>query len=113
MSEYSKQWFGFLGSPIAWFFHLLVSSVVAEGACVMEGTLFSFLGITAAGWFLTVTTFLAIGLCLGSLRIAWRYRKDRRKPVSFLGKAGVISGLLFLLILLAQAAPIVTLLNGC
>ena len=113
MNERTRQWFGLLGSAVAWLFHLVATSVVAESACILEGSLFVFLGLSAAGWLLIWISLVALIICIGSVRVAWAFRKDERESARFMGRAGIVTGLIFLLVILAQSIPIPILLNGC
>lgn len=117
-------WFGILGSPIAWLAHLLLSYGVAEFGCVSPFRDVRLAGLTGVAW-------LEIGVSILMLLVAmastWVAQRSRRRLVGdghaeeyessdgrvFLARTGVITGRLFVFIILVQALPILYYLRDC
>ena len=113
MNKSTKQGFGFLGGALAWLIHIFSTYAIGEGACILKGSLFVFLGLSAAGWLLIGVTLMMIAVCIYSGQVAWKLRKDTHGSVRFLGRVGVISNLFFLFSIIVQASTIPILINGC
>lgn len=117
-------WFGVLGSAIAWLLHLLLCYGIAEFGCVSP-----FREVRLAG--LTGVTWLEIGASLLSLLLAavatWTAQRSRRQllgegdaelyetgdPRVFMARTGVITGRIFVFIILVQTLPILYFLHDC
>src|SRR5690606_10521568 len=106
MSDRSKLWFGFLGGALAWFAHLLATSIAGEAGCVREGSLFVFLGVKALGWFMILASAVTLTVAGGATWVAWRYRKSDQEGPRAMGQVGFMANLIFVLVIVAQILPI-------
>jgi hypothetical protein len=105
-SEDTLLWFGILGGPAAWFIHFNANYLLAWVACA-----------SGSNFWLHVTTALCIAITGGALLAAWQTmgpareahgeyenRDSRRR---FMGMTGVMSSVLFGLVIIAQAIAVV------
>lgn len=117
-------WFGVLGSAVAWLAHLLLSYGIAEFGCVSPFREVRLAGLSGVAW-------LEIGASAVTLVVAvvatWVAQRSRRRLVGdgdaevyesvdgriFMARTGVITGRLFVFIILVQTLPILYYLRGC
>lgn len=113
--------FEFLGGALAWLFHLLATYSIGESVCILEGTLFSFLGINASGWFLGGVSVVALAVSISATTVSWRQfwrlrHAENQGPLRgsrFMALSSLIANLIFTLVILAQVLPIFFLLGDC
>jgi hypothetical protein len=112
-------WYGYMGSSIAWLLHLIGAYAIAEFGCVAHRESPRYLGVALVSWMLLGLTAVLMTVASGSLFIAaWNRRRlgeaiGIAETESFLMRSGTYLGIVFLLIILVQAIPIVYYLEGC
>jgi hypothetical protein len=105
-SQDTRLWLGILGGPAAWLIHFNVNYLLAWVACA-----------SGSNFWLHVTTALCIAITLAALLASlqtmgpareehgdYESRESRRR---FMGMTGVMSSMLFGLIIIAQAIAVV------
>jgi hypothetical protein len=117
--------FGALGGAVAWLLHLLAAYLIAEFGCIANLGEVYFLGLTGVAWLILLASFLTLGLALASTAVALvTHRRmglhehqdtgaDTLGNARYLARAGWITSLLFVLIILAQTIPIFYYLRSC
>jgi len=111
-----QRWLWFyvlLGGALAWLSHLMVTYFVGEASCILDGTVFSFLSITSAGWLLLVFTLICLVASLGAMLVTRYLSNPNSSLEKFLKKFGGLANLIFTIAILAQTVPIFTLLGNC
>ncbi len=111
-----RRWVGVLVGPIAWFVRLVVGWLLSEFACGHRSLLDSWLGpLTGLAVITWAITLVFVAATAWSGVVSWRLWKretknsdDRVDPIgatAFLGLTGVISAILFILLMLLEASP--------
>lgn len=95
--------YALLGGALAWFLHLMVTYAVGEFACVLDAR-------TAAYWLFGTVTVIALAAAAGATAVSWKLRKG---PSDWIGRAGLISNIISLAVILAQTLPIFYLMESC
>lgn len=117
-----RLWFGLLGGAVAWTIHLLFAYAIAEFGCVSPFREARFLGITGVAWGILTLTALTLILAVGGLEIARRSKRllvethedeDEDEPEAFMARAGWITSVVFVAIIVAQTLPVLYYLRSC
>jgi hypothetical protein len=98
-------WFGLLGSHVAWLLHLALSYPLVPLSCALEwGMIFHLISL------------VMVLAAVASLTVAWQSRQQLRHEgangtarygrQSFMALFGLLSGVLFLAVILAQWLPV-------
>jgi hypothetical protein len=118
-----SPWFSLLGGGIAWVLHLLVGYTIAEFGCLMNAGDRLFFGITGVAWLLILASIAAMGLAALATWVA--YRGEQRsppiepetvnlaRPDRYVVRLGMITNLIFIVIIIAQSIPIFFFLRSC
>lgn len=117
-------WFGILGSAIAWLLHLLLAYGIAEFGCVSPFREVRLAGLTGVAWLEIVASALSLLIAVVATWIAQRSRRrlvgegdaqlyETGDPRIFMAHTGVISGRIFVFIILVQTLPILYFLRDC
>lgn len=120
-----RLWFGVLGSPIAWFFHLVVAYTLAEVACVAGFPGFDVLGLHGGVSLILGVTLLALAVtgtaglvAYGSNRQLDRHSEKKEAPVDRgvaeqMAQWGVHLSVLFIFIIAVETIPVFFYLQPC
>ena len=117
-------WFGALGSAVAWLLHLLLAYGIAEFGCVSPFREVRLAGLTGVAWLEIAASLLSLLIAAAATGIAQRSRRrlvgegdaavyETGDARVFMARTGVISGRIFLFIILVQALPILYFLHDC
>lgn len=118
-------WVGLLGSPIAWFLHLVLVYTFAEVTCVSGFPGFSALGLHGGVFLiLLVTLFTLLLTAAAGLLAHWtgrrlaRESRDRQGPVdrgvgTHMVRGGRYLSVLFLFIIAFETIPVLFYLTPC
>lgn len=114
MKQQLTSTFILLGGAIAWTLHLFITYTIGEFSCVAAGTVFSFLGLTAAAWGLIAVTIACLAISVLALWPAWGWMKGGAKGNRlFVARTGLITNAVFIVTIVAQALPPFFLMRGC
>jgi hypothetical protein len=117
-------WFGLLGGPLAWLFHLLSAYLLGEFGCLTRLAQVKFLDISGVAWALIGVSVLWLAVAAASTWAGYR-STERLSELEVesdeltaaggrhLARVGFISSALFTFIILAQAVPIFFHLREC
>jgi hypothetical protein len=116
-----RLWFGLFGGAVAWTVHFLAAYAIAEFGCVSSFRDARFLGITGVAWGILAITALTLVLAVGGLEIARRSKRlllvevheDEDEPEAFMARAGWITSVVFVAIIVAQTVPVLYYLRSC
>lgn len=116
-----RLWFGLFGGAVAWTIHLLLGYGIAEFGCVSSFRHARFLGIAGVAWGILAMTALTLILAVGALLVAWRskqsllaeIRQQEEEPEEFMTRAGWITSVVFIAIIVAQTLPVLYYLRSC
>lgn len=116
-------WFGLLGGAVAWLVHLLSAYAIAEFGCVGTLTSIVFLTITAVAWMEIGVSLLTLLAAIAAVVVAYRSRRRLQAKTEneaavprgelFLARTGLITSILFVLVILVESVPIFFYLQGC
>jgi hypothetical protein len=115
-------WFALLGGAIAWTLHLMLAYAVAEFGCLSGLGDTHLAGLTVVTWMLFGVTVVAGGIAalaiLVSLRLHRRFRHvtasgEGARANAFSARLGLISNIVFALVIAVQAIPIFYFLRVC
>ncbi|HEV7278883.1 MAG TPA: hypothetical protein VGN57_01620 [Pirellulaceae bacterium] len=113
--------FAFFGAAVAWAVHLMVSQLVSEWSYFAGEHRHTFLDVSIVVWILAGVTLVLLGIGGGSLLVARNLRRERQDvptappsaaTVRFATAVGLLSGIVFLLVILAQALPLLFFPDG-
>jgi cbb3-type cytochrome oxidase subunit 3 len=121
MQERFRIWFAFLGGALGWTLHLMGTYALSEGFCRSGLHTFSFLGFSLMLWGLMFLTLLALAVTVCALWLSRRHhlaslasiRVEQRDISLFMARSSLLGNALFLLIIIAQAFPILILGGTC
>lgn len=120
-----RLWFGLLGSPIAWFLHLVVVYTLAEVTCVAGIFGFTVLGLDGGVFLILVVTLLTLALAgvagvvaYGSNRHLERHSEGEESPTDRgvgrqMAQWGVHLAVIFLFIIAVETIPVFFYLEPC
>jgi hypothetical protein len=119
----NRTWFGVFGAAIAWLAHLLLAALVAEWGCIAGWGEIQRGGVTVIVWVIAgltlVTMILAITATwtarrsLNHLKSGGERTRGDEDTNLFLARTGYRAGLMFIVIIIAQAIPILFYLTEC
>lgn len=118
-------WFNLVGGGAAWMLHLLLAYVIAEFGCLSGLGEVHLAGLTAVAWLLIGTSALALALASAATATSIRIGQHLQGPHSakmktadleataFSGRLGLISNIVFTVVILVQSVPIFFYLREC
>lgn len=114
--------FAFFGGAFAWAVHLMLAQFISEWSFVGGIYRRSFLGLSISVWILLAAALALTALAAASLGVAIRLRKKASKEdvgpspsgatADFLAAVGILSGIVFVLVILAQSLPLLFFPDG-
>ncbi|HYX32468.1 MAG TPA: hypothetical protein VE954_05095 [Oligoflexus sp.] len=121
MLQRFRIWYAFLGGAIAWTLHFMGSYAISEAFCRMHPAPLSLLGMNAMIWCLLLLTLVALAMAGIALWLSPRQhfasltREGHHQGdlVHFMARTSLLSNGLFLLVIVAQAFPILVLGGNC
>jgi hypothetical protein len=110
----ARHWFALLGASVAWATHFMVSYLLIEAACAAGWQQRAPLGLNGVAAAVLLTTLLTLPVAVASALVARRNLQrgaaaeageDAADVDAYLGRAGLLLGALFSLVILAESIP--------
>jgi hypothetical protein len=123
LTSRARVWFALLGGAVAWTLQLMLAYIIAEFGCLSGLGEKQAGGLTVVAWLLLGLSAAALALAAGAAITAARIRRNPAGPVelqtesaltlAFSGRLGVVTNLVFLVIIAVQSVPIFYFLRNC
>lgn len=117
--ERGALWFALWGGGAAWLAHLLLVYLIGELGCMGRLQELRWFGLSAVAWSVFAAAAVTAAVAIAALRVSVRALRSVRPEgpfganVAFVGRAGIVSNVLFLLIIAAQTVPAFFHLRDC
>jgi membrane protein implicated in regulation of membrane protease activity len=109
----ARHWFALLGASVAWATHFMVCYLLIEAACAAGWQGRTLLGLNGVAAAVLLTTLLTLPVAIASALVARRVPRrggeaaddDAQETDAYLGRAGLLLGALFSLVIVAESIP--------